>query len=135
MNYSIKVDYVGMMAGILCLIHCIATPFIFIAKSCAVSCCADTPVWWHAIDYVFLVISFLAIYHSTKNTQKAWVKIGLWFNWVALLCIILNEQFVWFYLPKETIYIPSVLIVFLHLYNHKYCKCAEDHCCAKSLNS
>lgn len=133
MNHSIKVDYLGIVAGFLCLIHCIATPFIFIVKSCATTCCASTPIWWHAIDYIFLFVSFLAIYHSTKNTQKTWVKNAFWVNWAALLFIIANEKLELIYLAKEIIYIPSALIVILHIYNLKYCQCKEDKCCAKSI--
>ena len=129
MRYSIKVDYVGAIAGLLCLVHCLATPFVFIVKSCAVSCCAETPVWWQLIDIIFLIISFFAIYQSLKNSQKLWVKIALWFNWFALLCIIINEHLNFIYLAKEMMYIPSVLIVVLHLYNIKYCMCSKDKCC------
>lgn len=129
MNYSIKGDYLGAVAGFLCLIHCVATPFLFIAKSCASTCCTDTPVWWQLIDYLFLIISFFAIYQSTKTTQKPWVKVALWICWTALSLIILNEQVQVIYLAKEIIYIPSILIVVLHLYNLKYCQCAKTECC------
>ena len=37
----------------LCLVHCIATPFIFITQACTASCCAESPIWWQSIDYVF----------------------------------------------------------------------------------
>lgn len=133
MNYSLKVDYVGIVAGFLCLVHCLATPFIFIAKSCAITCCANTPSWWHTIDYIFLVISCFAIYHSTKTSQKSWVKIGLWFNWFALLCIVANEKLEIIYLAKEIIYIPSIAIVILHIYNLRYCQCKADKCCTKQI--
>lgn len=129
MNTSLKVDYVGIVAGFLCLVHCVATPFIFIVKSCAVSCCANTPTWWYTIDWIFLVISCLAIYHSTKTSQKLWVKIALWTNWAALLFIVANEKLEFIFLAKEAIYFPSILIVILHVYNLKYCQCKEDKCC------
>ncbi len=135
MNYSIKVDYVGVVAGFLCLVHCLATPFIFIAKSCVVTCCSNTPIWWHIIDYVFLFISFLAIYNTTQVSNKVWVKRMLWFNWGALFCILVNEKLEVITLPKELIFIPSILIVFLHIYNLKYCQCAKDKCCKKSIIS
>lgn len=131
MNYSIKVDYVGIVAGFLCLIHCVATPFIFIAKSCITTCCTETPYWWHTIDYIFLTISFIAIYKSTKTSQKSWIKIALWINWTALLYIIINEKLEFISLAHETIYIPSILIVFLHVYNLKFCQCQEEKCCTK----
>lgn len=131
MSYSVKVDYVGAFAGSLCLVHCLATPFIFIAKSCTVTCCSDTPLWWSMIDYVFLIISWFAIYKSTKKSKKNWVKVALWMNWVLLFGVLVNERLEWIPLAKEVIYIPSLLIVILHLYNLKYCQCANETCCTK----
>lgn len=129
MNYSIKVDQIGAVAGALCLIHCIATPFVFIVKSCTAACCAETPFWWSLIDYLFLIISGFSIYKSTKTSQKQWVKIALWVNWVVLFFILMNERLEFFFLVKEAIYIPSILIVVLHIYNLKYCQCSKDSCC------
>ena len=60
-------DSIGMIAGTLCAIHCIATPFLFVAKACSTVCCADAPLWWKAIDYIFLVISFIAIFLLQKT--------------------------------------------------------------------
>lgn len=133
MNYSLKVDYVGIVAGLLCLVHCVATPFIFIARSCVITSCSNSPDWWHTIDYIFLFISCLAIYHSTKTSQKLGVKIGLWFNWFALLCIVVNEKIELMHLAEELIYIPSLLIIILHVYNLKYCQCKEESCCTKHI--
>ena len=77
----IKPDAIGSLASTLCLIHCIATPFIFISQACTMSCCADAPIWWQSIDYIFLIISFFAIYRSTKTSTKLEIKIALWLTW------------------------------------------------------
>jgi hypothetical protein len=73
-----KSDVLGVLASGLCLIHCIATPFIFVAQTCSASCCSVAPTWWSTIDYVFLGISFFAIYWSVQNTSKNWIKYALW---------------------------------------------------------
>jgi len=64
MTNTIKIhsDIIGIWSSGLCLIHCLATPFLFIAKSCSHTCCAASPTWWGTIDFIFLVISFIAIY-------------------------------------------------------------------------
>ncbi|WP_253256282.1 MerC domain-containing protein [Formosa algae] len=64
-----KPDSVGAIASTLCLIHCIATPVLFMVQSCALDGCQvdAVPTWWGFIDYVFLVIAFFAIYRSTKS--------------------------------------------------------------------
>ena len=69
-------DNVGIVASSLCMIHCLGTPFLFIAKACSTSCCSEAPIWWQLIDYLFLIISFVAIYFATKNTNHYWIKIA-----------------------------------------------------------
>lgn len=129
---SIKVDYFGALAGFICLIHCLATPFIFVAKACTHTCCQEAPLWWKIIDYVFLLISFIAIYYATKNSTKKMVKNALWLFWGVLFFIILNESIQLVKLPNETIYIPAFFIIVLHIYNQKYCKCNNETCCANN---
>lgn len=120
---------IGAVASGLCLIHCLATPFLFIAKACTDVCCADTPVWWQAVDYVFLVISFIAIYFASKSSTTEWVEIALWSSWCLLMLAVLDESFQMGLFPESFIYAPALSIVGLHLYNQKYCKCTEDSCC------
>ena len=128
-----KADSIGIVASGLCLIHCIATPFLFIAKACTASCCASAsvPSWWKLIDYLFLVISFLAIYYATKKLTKKWVQLALWGAWIILLFTVLNETLGFISIPESFIYFPALSIVILHFYNHKYCTCKDDNCCAE----
>jgi len=37
-------DLFGALVSSLCLIHCAATPFLFIAKVCSATCCSDTRI-------------------------------------------------------------------------------------------
>ena len=126
---AIPLDSVGIVAGTLCMIHCIATPFLFIAKACSSVCCADTPVWWQLIDYAFLIISFIAIYFITKKSTLSWIKIAFWISWFLLLVTLLNHTFMIISAPEYFIYIPASAIIILHFYNIKFCKCSEDSCC------
>lgn len=128
---SINPDTIGIMASTLCLIHCVATPFIFLAKACSVSCCANAPVWWKGIDFLFIIISFVAIFYAAKNTSKSWMPMALWSSWLVLLVTIFCETLGANFLPPKFVYIPSIGIVILHLYNHKYCRCKENDCCVK----
>ena len=127
---SLHYDRIGIIASSLCMIHCIITPFIFVAKACTEICCAETPLWWQIIDYLFLIISFTAIYFITKNNKSIWFKILFWLPWVVLFLTLLNHTFVLIQIPKNFIYIPALSIVVLHLYNLKYCKCQDENCCA-----
>ena len=123
-----KSDALGAIASGLCILHCLATPFFFIASACSLSCCNNAPLWWQWMDYVFLGISFLAIKYATKSSSKDWVVQGLWVAWVTLFIAILNVKMEWIYLSENIKFIPAFALVGLHMYNMRYCKC-EKECC------
>lgn len=129
---SLPFDTIGMFAGILCTIHCLATPLLFIAKACSTTCCSDAPAWWIMIDYLFLFISFAAIYFISKSLTIKWLKTSFWISWIILLFTILDHSVGIFILPKNFIYIPSALIISLHFYNLKFCKCKTETCCLET---
>ena len=58
---KIQYDKIGIISSSLCMIHCMGTPFIFIAKACTTTCCSNAPTWWLMIDYLFLIISLFFI--------------------------------------------------------------------------
>ncbi|MAO71927.1 MAG: hypothetical protein CMD02_05405 [Flavobacteriales bacterium] len=129
---SLPFDTIGMFAGILCTIHCLATPLLFIAKACSTTCCGDAPVWWIMIDYLFLFISFTAIYFISKSLNIKWLKISFWISWIILFFTILDHSVGIFILPQNFIYLPSALIILLHFYNLKFCKCKTETCCLET---
>ena len=126
-----KPDSIGVMASGLCLIHCLATPFLFMAKTCAVSCCASAPIWWVLIDYLFLFVSFFAVYWSTLSTSNRLIKFALWLSWFLLSFVLINEQMQWVAIPRYAIHLPAFAFVSLHIYNIKYCQCKETQCCTE----
>lgn len=127
-----KPDTFGALASLLCVIHCVATPFIFIAHSCALGGCESSPVWWQSLDYIFLVVSFFAVYKSTKNTSKKIMKPLLLLSWFGFFFLIINEKIKWILLPETVTYIMSLVLAALHIYNLKYCQCKTDKCCVKN---
>ena len=122
-------DSIGALASGLCLIHCLATPFIFVVQSCAATCCASAPAWWICFDYFFLTISFFAIFKSTKTTQSNFIKYSLWSFWFLLFCLIVNESFEVFIINKIFLYFIAITLSSLHIYNLRYCQCDENKCC------
>ena len=111
-------DLIGASASFLCLIHCLATPFVFLVKSSAAVCCSDTPSWWQAMDYIFLVVAFFAVVHVTNNQRsKEWMKFSLVVSWLGLLLVTLNSTYFLFHITNEMAYIPAISLVCLHLYN------------------
>ena len=121
MQLAKKSDYIGMLIGSLCFLHCVATPFIFIVQTCSKTCCVETPIWWQLIDYVFLIVSFAAIWYSVKNSHKKWVKIALWLNWILLAAVIIYEEKAVQILFDNIIFLPAITLIVLHLYNKMFC--------------
>ncbi len=127
-----KPDNIGAIASSLCMLHCVATPFIFIAHTCASSGCKLTPLWWQLIDYCFLSISFLAIYQSTKTTTNNLIKKLLWVNWFVLCFVVVNDKIEILQISETFRYITAISLSALHLYNLKYCQCKKNNCCANT---
>ena len=124
-----KPDSIGSMASILCLIHCVATPFIFITQACTISCCAGAPTWWQSIDYIFVVVSFFAILRSTQTSSNEIIKIALWITWFLFFISIMNKAIQLFYMNQNITYTAGITLALLHLYNLKYCQCDNEKCC------
>ena len=118
---SSRSDINGASASTLCFIHCLATPFLFVAQAGLLIGEGAHPWWWGTLDLVFLVISAVAVYWSAKHSSKRWMKYALWFSWIALCFIILNEKVHLIALWEEAIYVPALGLIFFHLYNRKYC--------------
>ena len=117
-NLTYKADIIGASASLLCMIHCLATPFIFFIKSSASLCCSETPIWWQSLDYLFLTVAFFAVFHIIRNNRsKKWLKSMLIISWIGLLLVTLNTTFFIFHISNELAYAPAILLVTLHLYN------------------
>ena len=77
MNLSIKYsDKVGAASNILCMLHCFATPFIFLSQTQTAHIGHDVPFAWQIINYFFITMSGIAVYYSAKNTTNNFVKVA-----------------------------------------------------------
>lgn len=124
-------DKLGMLASSLCLIHCIATPFLFLAHTAshAADHHVSKPLWWKSMDFIFLALSFIAVYRSTQTTSRPIMKYLFWSLWGILFASILNEKLELIHLGESIIYVVTLSLVALHFYNQKYCKCDDEKCC------
>ncbi|WP_421825159.1 MerC domain-containing protein [Fulvitalea axinellae] len=132
MSIPLKSDFIGAWASGLCLVHCTITPFLFVAQTCAASCCEVAPSWWRSIDLLFLLVSFVAVYRSVGNSSRGWMRYALWIAWVLLSLSVSNEYFGVFEVSEILAQSPAVSLIILHLYNRKYCACEAEACCAVS---
>lgn len=127
-----KPDTFGALASSLCIIHCLVTPFIFIAHTCSISGCSTTPIWWQSLDYLFLTISFFAVFNASRTTSKKVMKPLLWSSWFLLLLLIVNQKTQLFVVSETITHIVAFGLAGLHLYNLKYCQCKTHKCCTQN---
>jgi len=120
-------DYLGAIAGVLCIIHCIITPLLFFIN--AELATKQTLLALQVVGYIFLIISFFAVYKSSLNTTNDTVKVLFFVFWGFLLFLILNESFGIFRIAETFTFISAFSLSALHIYNLKYCECKDENCC------
>ena len=124
-----KSDIFGAIAGLLCMVHCILTPFvIFALQAYAVNAYEINPFWWQNLDFILLLISLISVAYSAKNSSKKIMKVALWSCWAILSILILIEKFHLLSFPETGTYISSLSLAGFHVYNLKYCQCASCEC-------
>ena len=120
-------DTIGFFTSLVCSIHCFATPFLFVAQSGLISSSIQ-PFWWESINYIFIALSFVAVYYSAKNTSENIMKPILWVCWLFFISVIFNEIIGLTEIPELFSYVSAFSLASVHVYNLKYCQCKEDCC-------
>ena len=132
-TFTNKSDLIGATASFLCMVHCAATPFLFIASACSASCCAAAPSWWISLDMFFLLISFFAVRRTTKqitqSSTHSWIKQVLWLSWFLLMISVVLEQLSSIPYIHYLKYFSALSLIGFHLYNLVFCQCADEKCC------
>ena len=126
---NINSDHIGVAASSLCMLHCFFTPLLFLSQATSVTFTQEIPFLWQSLNYLFLLISFLAIYYTAKNSSKLSVKVLLVSTWLILSSLIINEFFEIISIPELYTYAAATSLAGLHVYNLKYCRCDDDNCC------
>ena len=126
---DINSDHIGITASSLCMLHCFFTPILFLSQATTLTLTQKIPFLWQSLNFLFLLISFLAVYHTVKNSTKLIVKVLLFSAWFILSTLILNEFFEITSIPELYTYAAATSLAGLHVYNLKYCRCDDDNCC------
>lgn len=116
-------DIYGIIVCTLCVLHCFATPLIFLSVAASNDNNISPLLLWKDLDYLFLVMSLFIVYNSAKNTTKPIMKYILRISWLVLFLVISNEKIDVFHIPELVTYITSINLAVVHLYNYKYCRC------------
>ncbi|MEZ4886059.1 MAG: MerC domain-containing protein [Chitinophagales bacterium] len=82
-SLSDKADFIGIASAVLCLIHCLVPPILFLFFGHLIEHAHDHFFRW---DYFFLIISSYAVYHSSHHAANTYIKGVLWVSF-AILCI------------------------------------------------
>ncbi len=119
-------DLLGVSASGLCAIHCAIAPLLFASKPLLESTLGEHghshgPGFWALLDYLFLLLSLVAVWYSAKHTSHKKIKAVLWIAWVVFSLGLLSESF-HFERGKWFMYMGSIVLVVAHTYNHRYHK-------------
>jgi MerC mercury resistance protein len=111
-----RADYIGIMGSFLCLIHCIATPFLLMS-----SAWLKQSESFHSLDYVFIAVNIVAVYFASRNhhstsliSKSLWVFLGIF-----TVAILFEESGTFFeYLG----YFASLGLITTHFLNIRHCR-------------
>ncbi|MBC7571231.1 MAG: MerC domain-containing protein [Spirosoma sp.] len=71
-----KADYVGITGSILCLIHCIGTPFLLVGS--ALTPHKHLTIGFLSLDYLFIGVNVIAVFLATRHYAQPVIKRALW---------------------------------------------------------
>ena len=118
-------DYLGVTFSSLCMLHCFLTPFLFITQAHL----STMPAWWQPLNFVFLSLSFFAVYRSSQKSSNQIVKFFMYLFWTILAFLLISEEIELLHLPEALTYATGSILAFIHIYNRKYCQCDDEECC------
>ncbi len=112
-------DRVGIVASVVCLVHCLIFPVLVLMRVPLSEWLHD---FWHSLEYIFLIVSFGAVYISARNTPKLWMRFFLWFAFAALAASVLLKHF-------ETVFdvlaiAAAFVLIAAHIINIKQLNCS-----------
>ena len=117
--FSFNSDKVGVISSLLCLIHCLALPAIISAEPILSEFLLEELAF---VEYLFLVLSFIAVYFSSRKSPLHLKYTFYIVLSVFTLAVLLEEQYTW--MPYLA-YLGSICLISTHLVNYyKYQRCA-----------
>lgn len=124
-------DLFGATVSGLCAIHCTLTPLFFAARPLlqnSAEAHAHGSAFWASLDFVFLVLSLIAVWFSSRHTSHKNIKWILWIGWIFFAAGLLLEQLD-FSAAIWLMYIGSITLIITHVQNYRYCKRCKEAAC------
>lgn len=108
-------DLIGIASAALCTVHCLAAPLVLLLFAAS--------DFWHTLSYVFLGISFVAVYFATKHTHDKKISLLIWGSFALLTISVLLEHQI--HAMHYVGYLASAGLIWGHSQNIKQCKVAH----------
>jgi hypothetical protein len=121
----INSDYLGITSSVLCLIHCLALPIIFVFTGYAGL--NETHILGIGVDYIFAILALVAAVYTARHAHLPYIKFSLIIGWLLFISGILLEEYgSWHYL----MHLGSATLIFSHYHNIRTCNrihCDNEH--------
>ena len=118
-----KADYVGITGSVLCLIHCIGTPFLMVGS--ALSPHNHLTLGFLSLDYLFIGVNTVAVFLATRHYAQPAIKRALWGFLLLFAGSLLLEHTVAFF--HYVGYAASAGLVITHLINIRQHRLHHTH--------
>ncbi|MBB5284311.1 hypothetical protein HNQ92_002454 [Rhabdobacter roseus] len=117
--FKTKSDLLGIASASLCVVHCLLTPILLVLA-------ASSAGWWHEVSYVFLLISYYALYETSRHCTNRRILLLIGSSLLVLTAsVLLEDYFEWLH---EVSYLASLGLITGHILNIRYCKkCKHEH--------
>lgn len=109
-------DYTGIASSGLCIIHCLLMPLVFSAQSVYLQHQDGVP--FH-LDYLFLFLSFVAVYYVTRQNSSHWINTLLWLSFGLFAVSVIFQDV--FYILIYFQYLASFLLILGHILHIRRC--------------
>ena len=127
-----KTNELGIFSSILCMIHCMATPFLLVAIPSSSIIYQRGQLWWSWLDVLFLIISLIAVFVAVQQSKQKWVQISMIVSWFLLSFFVINERLEGIEFSFDMVYFPAFALTVFHVINIRHCRC-EEGCCEKDM--
>lgn len=124
-NLLERSDLFGATISGLCSIHCAITP-LFLASQPLLDQHAHghDHGLWGSLDYIFLVLSLVAVVYSSWHTNRPQIKWLLWMSW-AVFAIGLVLEMTESVHNKSFMYVGSIALIVTHFANIRHCRVSK----------
>ncbi len=122
-KYQGTVDLSGAMVSVLCMVHCMATPLLFLTMPAleATARSHHEHSWWGLLDWVFLALSLIAVWYAAKYTTHRGIRFLFWIFWLVFAAGLMVEMY-GLQEQKWLMYAGSLSLAITHMVNFRYCR-------------